>query len=296
MDYKKHEIIKWNSDTSYALGPYKLLTQSIGIWPLDHFGICFSPSFFSSIIQCLVTTIYIYELITKGNCDLITDIVDALSLVATSIMSISKIIVPLINKKKMYFIIKSLIKDWTTVCDEKSKKIMLNYAFAGRIFLFVTMISSNSVVIGLILDNPPTTYKFSPDQISDNATVLRNIPIGANCWVSTSISMSIYFAYYSLLAVHLFLVCITNAGNDSCMCGIALHVCGQFKLLYTDMESLDGKKNFFSLRKQINRLSRRHIYLINLANKFQGTFSLTILLQVTTNLFVISISGKINKS
>ncbi|KAH0557936.1 hypothetical protein KQX54_013078 [Cotesia glomerata] len=153
------------------------------------------------------------------------------------------------------------------------------------------MIGSNSLIIGLILDNPPTTYKFSSDQISDNATVLRNIPIGANCWVSTNISMSIYFAYYGLIAVHLFLLSIINAGNDSCMCGIALHVCGQLNLLYNDMDNLDGKKKFFSLRKQINQLSRRHIYLIKLANAFQSTFSLIILLQVATNMFVISISG-----
>ncbi|CAD6211171.1 GSCOCT00013813001.3-RA-CDS, partial [Cotesia congregata] len=292
MDDNKHEIIKWNSDARYALGPYKLLTQSIGIWPLDHFGIIvFLQVFVILLIQCLVTIIFIHELITKGNCDLITDVVDALSLVAVNIMATFKMIVPLINKKRMHFIIKSIIKDWTTVCDKKSKKIMLKYAFAGRIFLYLLMIGSNSLVIGTILGNPPTTYKFSSDQISDNATVLRNIPFGANCWVSTSMSMSIYFGYYGLIVVHCLISSIINVGSDSCMCGIALHVCGQLNLLYTDMESLDGKKNFFSLRKQINQLSQRYAYLIKLANAYQGTLSLIVLLQVATNMFVISISG-----
>ncbi|XP_044594929.1 odorant receptor 82a-like [Cotesia glomerata] len=292
MDYNNRKPTKWNSDTTYALGPYKLLTRSIGIWPLDHFGkVIFLQVFLNSFIQCLIIIIFIDELITKGNCGLITDTVDALSLIATSILSVCKIILPLVYKKRMYFIVNSAIEDWANVHDKKSKTIMLKYAFAGRIVFIIQMIGAYMTIVPLIFGNPPTIHKFSSDQLSDNATMLRNIPIGPNCWVSTSISMSIYFAYYGLVTVHLVILCTAYIGGDVYIFGIAMHVCGQFKLLYTDMESLDGKKNFFSLRKQINQLSQRHTYLIKLANEFERTFNLIILLQVAANTFIIGISG-----
>ncbi|XP_053598613.1 uncharacterized protein LOC106693259 [Microplitis demolitor] len=292
MNCKNTVPVKWNSDTSYALGPYKILSRVIGIWPLDRFkNITVLQVSFNSLLQFLVIIIFIHELIVKGNCSVITDIVDALSLIVTSTLSIFKIILPLVYKNRMYLIVNSAIEDWANIRNKQSRVIMLKFAFVGRIVCIVQMVGAYMTMIPLIFGNPPSFHQFSFDKFKDNSTLLRNIPIGPNCWVPTSMSMFMYIAYYGLITVHLFILCTSYIGGDVYIFGIAMHVCGQLQLLYNEMENLSGKTNFFSLRKQISHLSQRHSFLLQLSNEFEKTFNFIILLQVAANTFLISISG-----
>lgn len=235
--------------------------------------------------------IFVKDLITKGNCSVLTDIVDALSLIFTSTLSIMKLILPHVHQPSLYIIVKSAVDDWSNVIDEKSRKIMLKYAYIGRLVFIIQMFGAYSTIIPLIFGNLPTVmlaYKFD-----DNATNLpfRNIPIGPNCWISPAMPTNIYLAYYCLVTVNLVILCTAYIGGDVYLFAMALHVCGQFELLYHNMESLDEHGSYSVLQKKVGKLSKRHSHLLNLAYQFEKTFNLMILIQVAASGFIIGISG-----
>nr|AQN78415.1 olfactory receptor 13 [Meteorus pulchricornis] len=236
--------------------------------------------------------IFIKDLVTKGNCGAITDLVDAWSLIATSILSVMKLILSRINHKSMHLIVNSAIEDWNNVDTAKTRGTMMKYAYIGRLVFIVQMSGAYTTVIPLIFKSPPN---FDTGNYHENVNItlpFRNIPIGPNCWLPLSISENIYLLYYLLVTLHLIILCTAYIGGDVYIFGIAMHVCGQFQLLYDSFEKLDGSLNDFVLRNKIHQLIQRHCHLLMLANEFENAFNLVILVQVAANTFIIGISGE----
>ncbi|KAK0182969.1 hypothetical protein PV327_001048 [Microctonus hyperodae] len=293
MNSEESSEVAWNSDTIYALGLHKTLTRLLGIWPIEnrkYFVVC--QTAFGSILQLMVVIIYTIGLITKGNCGTIIDFVDAITLISVSTLSVLKFIPLHLNQRSMSFIVNSAIEDWKNIESEKLREIMLKYAQKGRIVLIVQMCGAYTTIIPLIFGNLPNPGVITNEKSVNNMTsTFRNIPIGPNCWFSSSAYANIYLAVYFLITLHLIILCTGYIGIDVYIFGIAMHVCGQFELLHYNLVNLDSDEKYYDLRAKIRKLTNRHCHLLTLANEFENALNLIILLQVAVNGFIISFSG-----
>ncbi|KAK0086194.1 hypothetical protein PV325_003617 [Microctonus aethiopoides] len=293
MNSKESSEVAWNSDAIYALGLHRTLTRLVGTWPIErrrYLVIC--QTAFCSTLQLIVVIIYIIGLITKGNCDAIIDFVDGISLISVSTLSVFKFIPLHLNQGSMFLIVHSAIEDWKNIEGKKLRGIMLKYAYKGRLVFIVQMCGSYMTILPLIFGNFPNPSVNTHEKSVNNMTSLfRNIPIGPNCWFSSSASGNVYLAFYFLVILHLVILCTGYIGIDVYIFGIAMHVCGQFELLCHRLVNLDGDENYYDLREKIHEITERHCHLLMLANEFEKTFNLIILLQVGVNGFIICFSG-----
>ncbi|KAK0086196.1 hypothetical protein PV325_003619 [Microctonus aethiopoides] len=293
MNSEESSEVAWNSDTIYALGLHRTLTRLLGIWPIErrrYLVIC--QTVFCSTFQLMVAMIYIIGLITKGNCDAIIDFVDAITLVSVSTLSILKFIPLHLNQGSMSLMVNSAIEDWKNIESKKLREMMLKYAYKGRLVLIVQMCGAYMTNIPVIFGNFPNPSVNTHEKSVINMTsIFRNVPMGPNCWFPSSASGNVYLAFYFLVILHLIILCTGYIGTDVYIFGIAMHVCGQFELLYHHLVNLDGDENYYNLRVKIRKLTKRHCHLLMLANEFENTFNLIILLQVAVNTFIICVSG-----
>nr|AID59305.1 odorant receptor 7 [Macrocentrus cingulum] len=191
-----------------------------------------------------------------------------------------KIVLPIIYQESMYFIVHSAVNDWASVGHGKHREIMIRYAYIGRIVFMVQMIGAYMTIIPLIFGNLPSINPVL-NGANDNTTIVyRNIPIGPNCWVSAHLSTNVYLAYYFLITLHLIILCTAYIGGDVYIFGIAMHVCGQFQLLYDNMEKLNANDIYFVQRINLSRLCQRHNHLVKLTNEFERTFNFVLLIQL----------------
>ncbi|KAK0182968.1 hypothetical protein PV327_001047 [Microctonus hyperodae] len=295
MNSAKSSEVAWNSDTIYALGLHRTLTRLLGIWPIEnrrYLVIC--QTAFYSTLQIMMAMIYIVGLITKGNCGAIIDFVDIITLIAVSILSVLKFIPLHLNQRSMSLIVNSAIKDWKNIKSKKLREIMLKYAQKGRIVFIAQMCGAYVTMIPQIFGNLPNPGVITQEKSVNNLTSTSiNIPYGPNCWFPSSASANIYLAVYFLITLHLFVLCTGNIGIEVYIFGIAMHVSGQFELLYHNLINLDSDENYYDLRRNIQQITEKHCHLLMLAKEFENTFNLIILLQVTVNGFIICISGTI---
>ncbi|THK33096.1 odorant receptor 47b-like [Diachasma alloeum] len=279
----------WNKDTRYALGWYRGLIRILGIWPLDSRGLFSTLRILIVIsIQIILVAIFVQNWIVKGNCGTITELVDAVSLITTSLMAVIKILLPSIHRNRVSSIVNSALQDWSDVEDKKSWEIMRRYAYIGRLVFIVQMFGAYMTIIPLILMSLP---KFVEVEHLDNKSVfLRNIPIGPKCWVSLEISALTYFLYYIFVCLHLFILATAYLGGDVFAFGLAMHLCGQFQLLYRSLDELDGDETESIQRARVARFSKRHNQLLKLADDFEAAFHMLIFFELGANTFIISIS------
>lgn len=78
-------------------------------------------------------------------------------------------------------------------------------------------------------------------------------------------------------------------GSDSLFLQIALHVCGQLKILKADFVNFDVKGPGVSER--FNALIRRHDYLIRMSRKLAEAISFVLLVQFFISSILICILG-----
>ncbi|XP_011300122.1 odorant receptor 24a-like [Fopius arisanus] len=225
---------------------------------------------------------------TKGNCGTITELVDAISLMTTSLMAVLKILLPWSHRRRVASLVISVVQDWSQVNSKKCQEVMLRYAFIGRVVFIVQMSGAYMTIIPLILTRLPRSVELID---ADNRSLfLRNIPIGPRCWVSLEISTFTYSLYYIFVCVHLFILATSYLGGDVFAFGLAMHLCGQFELLYRSFEKFDGNETSVIQRKIVSQFAKRHNSLLNLADDFETAFSLLILFELGANAFIISIS------
>lgn len=230
------------------------------------------------------------QLLVKGNCGKITDIVDVLSVITCGILTVMKVTIPRIYQYNMRLIVNSAIEDWSKVNDKKLRKIMLRYAYMGRIVFIIQMIGAYTTAIPLIFSRLPFITALWTDQ-NDNAT-FNQVPIGPSCWVSSDITTYNYVAYYIFQSVQLFIVCTGYIGSDTYFFGFGMHICGQTQLLYVSLEHLYSRGNSIKQKQKLNQFVKRHKHLLMLANYFEQTYKTIILAQVIADTLLACISGK----
>ncbi|XP_057323637.1 odorant receptor 13a-like [Microplitis mediator] len=279
-----------SSDIAYALGLYEILGRTLGIWPLNCHDISSIIKItFVTVTQLSMSISLLKQLLVKGNCGKITDVVDVLTLIACGVLTVVKVIIPRIYYNKMYVIVSTAINDWKTVNNEKARRTMLRYAYIGRVVFIVQIIGAYAVGFQLIVLGLPFKTEWNNDR--NYSTPVYTVPIGPSCWISSDISSFQYTVYYISQCIQLFVVCTAYNGADTYFFGIAMHVCGQFELLsnsltniYSDGKISNQKQNFF-------KFVERHKHLLFLANNFEETYNLIILSQVGIDALLICISG-----
>ncbi|KAK0081045.1 hypothetical protein PV325_012901 [Microctonus aethiopoides] len=285
------EELSWNSNTNYALGLYKTLGRALGIWPLKYFDIfSYIRVAFIAIIQLWMSIDLTQQLLIKGNCGDVTELVDVLSLITCGILTATKVIILKIYEHNVYVIVNSAVEDWTKVMDKKSRRIMFKYAKIGRTVFIIQMIGAYAAGFPLIFARLPFITALWDDRTNTNM-IIRQVPIGPSCWISPDLSAYNYAICYIVQSIQLFIVCTGYIGSDTYFFGIAMHVCGQFELLHMRIENLDKIKDNVSQRREIIKFSKRHKHLLTLADNFEQTFNIIILAQVGADTILICISG-----
>ncbi|XP_011300023.1 odorant receptor 13a-like [Fopius arisanus] len=277
----------WSPDTTYALGYYRLLGRSLGIWPLD--SARFAPTAkisFVILTQLWMSTTLTKKLLSNGNCGSVTDTVDALSLVFCGFLTVMKVAIPRVHREDFLAVVNSAVNDWS-MATTKSRLVMIKYAQMGRLVFVVQMCGAYAVGFPLVFLRLPIFRGLWNDL--ENET-FRELPIGPSCWVSQDQSSYQYWGEFILQSVALFIVCTAYIGCDAYFFGIAMHVCGQFKLLGENLENLETRDDQ-EKRRKIQGFVRRHNHLLQLVYNFEEMYHVIILAQVGVDTLLICISG-----
>ncbi|KAF7997269.1 hypothetical protein HCN44_005546 [Aphidius gifuensis] len=180
------------------------------------------------------------------------------------------------------------MNDWYCVND-KSRKIMLKYAKIGRIVLIIQFIGAYGSLIPMISRYPSIVVE--ANGYNNDTILLRSIPLGPRCWIPMTLSWYLYVGYYFLLCIDLLILSTAFVGSDIFVFTIAMHICGQFKILYNSIENINYHKN----RKQqcliIENFVIRHNELIEILEQFEEACNVIIFFEVFANIFVICITG-----
>nr|UEN71189.1 olfactory receptor 6 [Gregopimpla kuwanae] len=296
----------WNKDTIYALGLCRMLTQVLGIWPLE------CDNFFAKIRVLVVASLQIsmnISLIREliADCGPFNQMVDFVALLACSTLALLKVLVIRKNHEKMLRIIVSAMKDWSSIVDDDSRLIMIKHAYMGR-FVFIFQLGSAymgcvpmflGTIIQLIMSlfsGPKISNLMGLNDTTINVTeAIRYLPMGTPCSVF-EMATSMYVAIYVLQVVQLFMTCSCNIGTDVYFFILVMHVCGQFELLNDSIEKFGlGKidENHFddNYKQQLYEIVERHNHLARMTKYFEDIFNLIILAQLTASGIHISLLG-----
>nr|WKR36437.1 odorant receptor 13a [Fopius arisanus] len=280
---------KWNDDMHYALGFSKLWCKTLGIWPWQHDELFSSIRTGASVsIVVAAALLLLQQLLTKGNCGLMTELVDSLSGITAFSGTAIKIFVPWFQQQHMRHLLSTMMDDWLSISKSKSHEIMYRYAYWGRL-AFILQISGTFVVMVItMLAKPPTLITTIPENGSD---LMRSILMGPSCWTPITMPINLYLFYYYLIFIAMCCTAFTYAGCDAFMFSAALHICGQFEILEASIENLTDQDNYLQQKEKIKRYAKRHDQLIHLGENMDAIVNGIILSELLGNSFLICASG-----
>ena len=79
-------------------------------------------------------------------------------------------------------------------------------------------------------------------------------------------------------------------GSDSLFFGIIFHLCGQVEVLRLEFSRLSNENE--KAKEHFNVLSKRHVYLLNLAKMLDDTISSILAVQLFTSCILICTTGE----
>nr|WGO81815.1 olfactory receptor 144 [Microplitis mediator] len=279
----------WNGDTRYALGLYKYITKSIGIWPCDCQTILSKIQTILVIILEITMAISILSEINL-NCGEVNDVIQMYSLAACCAIVIIKITSLRYNNKKILAIITSSIYDWETVTHPKALEIMKRNAKLARSVCLFQMISAYLTTVMIIIGPLPYITLQINATLNSSDMIFRPLPLRTVCFYG-EMSTKMYSAVYILQAIQTLSTCTANIGCDCYFFGIALHVAGQFEWLGVEFETLNTKASENECRKSLATLVSKHNHLMQLSNYLEDSFHSCIFLILLVNTVQICLNG-----
>lgn len=254
---------------------------------------CLSQSIPDNSLQIWVCIDFIKQLSVKGYCGNATETVDYMTMNIMGLTVVIKMFVILIYQKNMYGIVNSTVKDWAEIFDQKSRSIMLRYAYISRTVAIIAIIGLYLVTIHLILTRLRITTYFWDKQSNSSVHQVHGVPLWPTCWIPTDISMYQYTVYFILQSIALIVINTSYCVYDVLLLGIAMHLCGQFCVLYKNLDNVQKIIDSTHSRYQVNKFIKRHNHLLKLAYNFEETYRFIILTDIGTAVLFICISGKI---
>ncbi|XP_032680061.1 odorant receptor 49a-like [Odontomachus brunneus] len=280
---------RWEKDIAYAMTPFKLLTWINGVWPLQDYNIYSLIRFYFSTISTIIVVILPSMELQMGCTDAEKN-VDSLMFICCGLLSTVKTICFRIYANNLIDTYNAAIDDYQTIDNPEQRKIMRRYAFIGR------TLACSMVCFSYFACAVYTLIPFLGDEsikqlnVTDENNVELEYTIPSRCaleYFHAPRSMyNIIILTESFMAV---LTCICNHGNDAMFLNIALHMCGQIKILKANFINIDVVSP--QVYGHFNALIRRHSYLMRLCKKLAETASFVLLIQLFVTSILLCIMG-----
>ncbi|EZA49010.1 ObirOr5-P5 [Ooceraea biroi] len=278
----------WENDVAYSMTPIKLLTIPIGGWPLQEYNNFALARHVLSTCGLSVIVIMAY-LELYYNCTNAFAQIDALMILVCGILALLKITWFRIYADNLISNYASAMRDYYAIDTEDKRTIMRDHASMGRIIsiiaLAITYVDSVIFIVGHMLASGPD------NQV--NVSVWGHqlgYALPSTCALAYfHISTGSYWIICILQYVYLMITCISNHGSDSLFLHIALHVCGQLKILkvhFTNFNVTNPK-----VYERFNVLILRHKHLIKMARKLAETISFVLIVQLFISSVLLCILG-----
>lgn len=215
---------------------------------------------------------------------------DVISWIVCGLLTAIKVIFLTIYKHKMYPIICSAVEDWSTIVDKQSRFIMLQYAYVGRIVAIIQMSGAYIACFIQLFTRLPFIISFWNDGFNSTVAV-QGVPPWPSCWVSADMTFYHYIFHFIVQSFILLVIGTVYNGCDTFFFGIAMHICGQFVVFQKNFRHLHAMNNSILNVNQLKYFVKRHKYLLELADNFEETYNLVILIHVGAATVLICASG-----
>lgn len=213
-----------------------------------------------------------------NGCIAISDGVDFIALLATNSFCLLKTSVIRIHREELSSIVESAIKDWSIVRDEKSRDLMREYAYRGRLISIFPLSIGLLSIVPLILYSLPNfeeTTDAGPEGSNVTIIEMRNLIMGTGCSVA-DLPLTLYLAFYIFQCIQLVCMCCCNLGCDAIFFGISIHLCGQFNLLKINVTRLGKNREKSDIEEDLRAWIERHNHLLRLLNLVEDIFNVII--------------------
>ncbi|XP_011298922.1 odorant receptor 22c-like [Fopius arisanus] len=140
----------------------------------------------------------------------------------------------------------------------------------------------------MTITRPPS---FVVESSENGSLVMRNIILGPPCWISSSMSTTLYLMHYYIVFCGLCGAALIYSGFDAFMFSAALHICGQFEILNSSTETITDEGGYWKQKHRIKEYSKRHAKLLALGTQLNEIVNFIIFSELISNGFLICISG-----
>nr|XP_033206039.1 odorant receptor Or2-like [Bombus vancouverensis nearcticus] len=277
-----------NKDFAYAMTPMKILSWPVGTWPLQDYNIF-------SAMRVIITSCFLLLMLTIVQSEMYLDSndaeknLDALVILSCGILAVSKVIRFRIRPAALILNFTSAVEDYNELRDDEKRVIVRKHAYMARV-TSVSMIFFAYFSSILFITVPMLAEKEEKNVVNVTEESTSEYPIPSeNVMALVKIPENLYFFVFIMEYLMLLFTSTGNLGSDSLFFGITFHLCGQVEILKLDFKRLKIESE--RTREHFNVLTRRHIYLINLANMLIDTISSILAMQLFTSCILICTSG-----
>ncbi|XP_032680055.1 odorant receptor 47a-like [Odontomachus brunneus] len=277
-----------NDDIVYAMTPFKLLMWPVGGWPLQVYNVY-------SLMRCVTVICGISIAMTLPSIEIYlgcTDAaqnVEALMIMSCGLLCIIKMIWFRIYANNLIKIYKCATNDYLTIENAEQRAIMLRHAFIGRTLMctIISIIVFDCLMYSLM----PILHLLRKNQINEtHEDVEFKYIIPSRCTFEyLNISKNMYIFNHIMELIIMFFMIPGNYGNDSLFLHMALHICGQVKILKSKVINLDlaGPQ----IQNRFNALIHRHCHLMEMTKMLAEASSFILLIQLFLSSLLLCILG-----
>ncbi|XP_033180530.1 odorant receptor 67c-like [Bombus impatiens] len=215
--------------------------------------------------------------------------VDALILITSGVVALSKIIWFRIRPAGLISNFTSAVKDYEELEGQDKRLIVRKHAYIGRV-ASATVIFSSYIGSTLYMTIPMLAGNEEKDIVNVTEESTTDYPIPSE-YVMDVIQLpdNLYFMVFIIEYLMLLFTSTGNLGSDSLLFGIIFHLCGQVEILKLEFNKL-GNENERIMERFIV-LIKRHVYLLNLAKMLNETISSVLVVQLFTSCILICTTG-----
>lgn len=219
------------------------------------------------------------------------DMMEAFLMDLSSVVSLSKLLVVRLTWRHTYFLINSLIDDWSVSRDERQREVMLRYTNIGKL-VSVTMLylgyasGTSFLFMAVPFDLLLPWLNITKPQY--NGTTVSTYFLATFC-VFGHLPTIAHGCVLLLQMAQIFVNATSHCGNDGFFFGLAMHLCGQFEVLQMDLASIEIEKRV--CHRKMGMLIARHCHLIRLADSLEYAFNMAIFAQTMMSVLLLCVEG-----
>ncbi|XP_032680089.1 odorant receptor 13a-like [Odontomachus brunneus] len=278
---------QWNEDIAYAMTPLKLVMWPLGVWPLQVYNIY-------SLIRCVLTTCFMSIVVILPTIEFYLGCTDAeqniyaLMLTCCGMLAVTKMICVRIYATNFTKNYKSALNDYMLIENDEQRAIMHRHAFMGRALLYSTISIAyiDAVLYSLI---PFLGNEYNNQTNITNKDIILEYTVPSRCTLKYLNVPDMHKMYCLIELISMLLTCTSNYGNDTLILHVALHICGQVKILkYKFMNfNVTGPKT----NDRFNAIIERHSHLMAMTKILADGISFILLMQLFISSVFLCIAG-----